>query len=229
MIITKASKKHCKAVARIHAASITTGFLSTLPQTFLATLYASIARCKDSTVIVALDEYGGVCGFVAGTISVGSMYKRVFLRSALPLVWYILPYVFNLTTIKKILETARYGFVKKEINKETADSIKSRLSPITHHSLPLPSELLSIAVDSTMRGKGTGKKLIKELELFFLQNGVSSYKVVTYSKDSISNSFYVQCGFTLHGQFLHHRNLMNEYVKAVGANHHLPSKYQNGN
>jgi ribosomal protein S18 acetylase RimI-like enzyme len=224
MIITKASKKQCNAVARIHAASITTGFLSTLPQPFLTTLYASIARCKGSTVIVALDEYSGVCGFVAGAVSVGSMYKKVLLRSALPFIWYILPHLLSTATIRKLLETARYGFVKKDTDKEIADTMKSGPSPVTGHSSPSSSELLSIAVDSSLRGKGTGKKLINELELFFKQHNVSSYKVVTYSKDNISNSFYVQCGFTLHRQFLHHGNLMNEYAKTVGEKNVVSSK-----
>jgi GNAT superfamily N-acetyltransferase len=216
MNITKASKKHCKAVARLHAASITTGFLSTLPLPFLATLYSSIARCKGSTVIVALDEDGTVGGFVAGAVSVGLMYKKVLLQSALPLIWHILPHLFNITTIKKLLETVRYGFVKKDTKQEMTESAESGQLPDTRHSSPSASELLSIAVDSSVRGKGTGKKLVNELELFFRQNGVSSYKVVTYSKDSVSNSFYVHCGFELHGQFLHHDNLMNEYVKRLG-------------
>jgi L-amino acid N-acyltransferase YncA len=210
MNIKKASQKHFKAVARIHAASITTGFLSTLPLPFLTTLYTAIARCKDSTVVVALDEKEFVCGFVAGTVSVGSMYKKVLLRSALPLIWYILPHLFSTKTIRKLLETVRYGFTKKDTKEETNDTIKSDPSPTS-------SELLSIAVDSSQRGKGTGKKLINELEMFFRLNGVSSYKVVTFSKDSTSNTFYVKCGFTLKKQFLHHGNLMNEYVKEIGV------------
>ncbi|NLD91055.1 MAG: GNAT family N-acetyltransferase [Fibrobacter sp.] len=214
MNITKASKKHFKSAARLHAASITTGFLSTLPLPFLATLYKSIARCKGSTVLVALDENNNVCGFVAGAVSVGSMYKKVFLRSAIPLIWYILPHLLSITTVRKLIETAWYGFAKKKSKNEQADNTNSGPSLVTSHSSP-SSELLSIAVDSSQRGKGTGKKLITELELFFRQNGVSSYKVVTFSKDNISNTFYARCGFTLHKQFLHHGNLMNEYLKKI--------------
>jgi len=218
MNITKATSIHFQSVARLHAASITTGFLSTLPRPFLTTLYKSIAQCKGSTVIVALDEHENVCGFVAGAVSVTSMYKKVLLRSAIPLVWYILPHLFSTKTIRKLFETVRYGFVKSNTHEETAVDIKSSQSPVTRHQSLSSSELLSIAVDSSLRGKGTGKKLINELELFFRHNGVFDYKVVTFSKDSTSNSFYVRCGFTLHKQFLHHGNLMNEYGKKVTRN-----------
>jgi ribosomal protein S18 acetylase RimI-like enzyme len=215
MNITKASSIHFQSVARLHAASITTGFLSTLPKPFLTTLYKSIAQCKGSTVIVALDEHKNVCGFVAGAVVVTSMYKKVLLRSAIPLIWYLLPHLFSTKTIRRLFETVRYGFIKKNTKEQPADNNNAGSSPVTCHSSHSSSELLSIAVDSSQRGKGTGKKLISELELFFRQNGVYSYKVVTFSKDSTSNSFYVRCGFTLHKQFLHHGNLMNEYMKSL--------------
>lgn len=219
MNITKASKKHFKAVAGLHAASITTGFLSTLPIQFLSTLYASIAQCKESTVLVALDENNDVCGFVAGTVSVSSMYKKVLLRSGILLFWYILPHLLSAKTIRKLFETVRYGLLKKVTEEKTKGAIKSGTSAVSPNMSGLSSELLSIAVDVSQRGKGTGKKLIAELELFFRQHNVSVYKVVTYSKDSISNAFYVKCGFVLHTQFLHHDNLMHEYVKEVMSGH----------
>jgi len=220
MKILAACKETAGSVARLHAQSITTGFLSTMPAKFLAKLYSAIAKSKGSFVLVAVSESGEVSGFIAGTISVKAMYKEVITSNFLPLIWYCLPKIVSIDTVKKIMETFRYGMRKKDpAEAENKDKVEGRERPVTGHLSRVTSspsaELLSIAVDKTKRGAGIGKDLVAALEQYFKENGVATYKVVTFSEDVNSNAFYTKCGFTLESHFVHHGNVMNEYIKKL--------------
>ena len=59
------------------------------------------------------------------------------------------------------------------------------------------------------------KKLVGDLENWFREKGVTSYKTVTWSEDTVSNKFYLSCGFILSRSFKHHGNILNEYTKTI--------------
>jgi ribosomal protein S18 acetylase RimI-like enzyme len=98
-----------------------------------------------------------------------------------------------------MIETVIYGFKREKV---------SAVELAT-------AELLSISVDESVRGKGVGKRLVHELEMFYKKHGVAKYKVVTFSKDEKANRFYLACNFTFYREFKHHGNTMNEYIKEL--------------
>jgi hypothetical protein len=63
-------------VAQLHAANIDQGFLSTLGPRFLRLLYQAIDECPGACLLLAR-EGGQVVGFVAGTLNMGPVYRRL--------------------------------------------------------------------------------------------------------------------------------------------------------
>jgi hypothetical protein len=44
---------------------------------------------------------------------------------------------------------------------------------------------------------------------------LTEYKVVTLGSDTVSNAFYVSCGFSASREFVHHGNTMQEYRRRI--------------
>lgn len=204
---------HASEVARLHRESISTGFLSTLPQRFLARLYSAIASAPGSCVYVAegrSTEPARLAGFIAGTLDTRAMYRHVLRKHWLSYSLLLLPRAFSPRTAAGIWQTMRYG------------RSSTQLSSDTDQPRQATAELLSVAIAPGVRGKGVGRALVRQLEDFYLATvGASTsqhpfaYKVVTLASDSVANFFYRGCGFQHARQFRHHGNLMNEYVKTV--------------
>jgi N-acetylglutamate synthase-like GNAT family acetyltransferase len=197
-MIRRAEQKDFNEVARLHRECISEGFLSTLGATFLSKLYLVINHQPGSSVFVVECD-GTVCGFIAGTINTQGIYKRIFRRYWPIFIFPLLQHVVAFSKLKKIIETALYGF------RGRVDSQRSTLA----------AELLSIAVDNKWRGMNNGRNLVNELEQFYKSHKVDSYKVVTMARDQHSNSFYKRCGFNFVTTFIHHKNVMNEYTKKI--------------
>jgi ribosomal protein S18 acetylase RimI-like enzyme len=198
MIIRNACKRDFSAIAKLHVESIKTGFLSKLGIPFLVELYKAIQKQDGSCVLVAETD-NRIYGFIAGTTNISNLYKRVLLNNWYRLLIPGLRFVINFKFYSLFFETIFYGLKKEEYETEDLCS----------------SELLSIAVDENIRGKGIGKALVDELEKFFILNSISKYRVVTFSKDPKANSFYRSCQFSIESQFIHHGNVMNKYTKQI--------------
>jgi len=194
-------KEVFKKCAALHEKEISTGFISSLGTTFLSSLYASISKCPFSTVLYS-ESPGSSGGFVAGAVSTQKMYKWIIPRYGLLFFFQLCLIALNPIKLKKILETFFYALLKKEDKRKSSDN-------------SVEAELLSIVVDPACRKKGTGKKLITSLEEYFISQSIDTYKVVTWTEDTVSNKFYISCGFNLASQFSHHNNSMNEYHKNI--------------
>ncbi len=198
MKIIQFEKKYSEEIANLHSASITTGFLSHLSINFLKSLYVAISKHPDSYIVIAIDEKEGVEGFIAGTTSTTQMYRWVLKRYFLIFSTHLIKFIVCPKKLKNIFETLFYT------KKDSSNSNNN-----------IEAELLTIAVNKISRGKGIGRELVKTLEDFFYDNSISHYKVVTYSKDPVSNAFYKSCGFQFSRSFNHHGNILNEYVKTI--------------
>lgn len=200
-------------IAKLHRDSIKTGFLSTLPLNFLASLYASISKNKYAILILAIrdkdkfqfvnskdiiDCNAEIVGFISGTLNIKKMYKSIIIKNFFQFAVLLLPAIINWNTIKKIFETLFYS---------NSNSIKK--------TEIINSELLSIAVDPNFRKQKIGQALITQLEEYFDKNKYFTYKVVTFSQDTVSNSFYLKNGFTFSFDFIHHCNKLNCYKKLI--------------
>lgn len=181
------------AVARIHAAAITTGFLARLGRRFLACLYRGIAQDTGSHVWVAQGDTD-IIGFCAYSVDVGAMYKRVLRRSLLPLAWASLPRSLNPFVLKEILDTCRY--------------------PAKQEAQELPAaEILSIAVDQSCRATGTGRRLLEEAIKQAATDGVPEIKVLAGADLAAANRFYLACGFEKRAEIIQHGHPLNVYVR----------------
>ena len=204
-----------QAIAVLHQSSIATGFLSTLGTAFLARLYGAITRHSRSAVFGAYDDAGDSAvpiGFIAGTVDIKAMYRKVLVRDGAVLGLLLLPRLFSPASVRRIAETLMYA------RRSAAPFDSSGAEPWNAETpKPPPAELLAVAVDAVHRGKGAGKRLVAALEKWYLARGVNAYAVVTYSRDASSNAFYQACGFVKAREFMHHGNVMNEYRKSIGG------------
>ena len=198
MNIRIAQEKDFTDIANLHINSIKTGFLSELGVSFLTKLYKSINNQKGSIVLVS-ETHESICGFIAGSVNTSHLYKKVLIKDFFIFILPLSKFIFSPNMLLKMYETVAYGLNKQSNYRQNSPS----------------AELLSIAVSDSKRGKGIGKELLAALEEYFNKCGVKQYKVVTFSEDKCSNSFYISSEFILTHQFIHHRNLMNLYKKTL--------------
>jgi ribosomal protein S18 acetylase RimI-like enzyme len=211
--IVSFNKAYAPDVVRLHKEGISTGFLSKMNNTFLRLLYRAIDRTPYSRVFVAIDdETHRTLGFIACSLNTGKMYRYIIGYYGIPFIFLLLPEAFKRQNQKRIFETLFY--YRKTQPSATVNRDHSGSHPKAPH-VSCCAELLSIAVDKYSRGRKIGKKLVDALEEYFANNGVHTYKVVTFSEDSNANAFYRACGFVKQGEFPHHGNLMFEYSKTI--------------
>ncbi len=205
VIFSECGKERLQAVARLHTQAIRTGFLSRLGPRFLTQLYKSIGRSPYSRIFVAVDqESQNVAGFAACSLNTAAMYHYILLRRGVLFLFLLLPRVFCPGNLKFMCETLFYPRKAK------------KKALVRNANAGSGAELLSIAVSDGSRKKGVGRTLLNALESYLNQNGVTSYKTVTFSSDRDSNAFYTRCGFLFLKEVEHHRNVLNQYVKSLG-------------
>jgi ribosomal protein S18 acetylase RimI-like enzyme len=195
--IDRPSAGEFRTVARLHAESITEGFLSTLGLPFLSALYRGINAAPNSGVLVAR-----CAGQVLGFADLGACYRWVLTRRFLPLACSLLPRLLCLSVHRKIIETLLYP----------ARSEREALNAACHRP---PAELLAISVSDQARGRGIGRKLLAEVDRCFKTLRVSNYCVVTHATDQRSNGFYEGCGFRQVRSFTNHGKPMHEYIRVL--------------
>lgn len=169
------SKAEYRQVAEAHAKGIFKGFLSTLGVSFLALLYEAIDKSDDSVLLVERAN-GRVVGFVAGTRSIGGVY-RVMLHSWPRLVVALFPVLFSPRKLRRVIETVLF----------------SRGGGQASDGLP-PHELLSISVLKDFRGRGIAEKLFHGLVDHFFEQGVNSFKIVVGDPLEPAHRFYTRMG-----------------------------------
>lgn len=163
-------------VAHIHREGISDGFLSSLGVSFLALLYESIDSSRGSVLRVSRSN-GKIVGFVAGTQSLGEVY-RLMLKSWFRLFVALLPSLFSPRKIFKIAETVVFSR-KKDAGSEG--------------SLPR-SELLSISVRAEFRGKGIADQLFNDLVDYFRKQKIRQFKIVVGDALVPAHKFYRRMG-----------------------------------
>ena len=169
-----------RQVAALHADSIDQGFLATLGVPFLALMYRAIEETPGSVLLV--EEQGGrVVGFVSGGSGMGPIYRRM-LRRPVRLGLALLPSMFRLRRLKRIIEIVRYGSG-------------------TSWPAGLPdAELLSIAVDPAWRGKGIAESLYSRLVTHFSTNEVPAFRIVVGATLLPAHRFYRRMGACVAGE-----------------------------
>ncbi len=188
---------HAPAVGRLHAVTITEGFLLRLGERFLAELYRGVAADHACRVWVAADG-DRVVGFCAYARDVSGMYRRILRRRWLRLGLASLPASLNPFVLKEVLDTLRYPAKQGDLR------------------LP-PAELLSIGVDASTRGTGAGRRLLEMAVAQAAADGQPEIKVLAGAKLDGANRFYSACGFEKRAEIVQHGEILNVYVKSTGS------------
>ena len=163
-----------RQVAVLHAANIDQGFLATLGVPFLALMYRALDEAEES-VLLTEEQGGRVVGFVSGGEGMGAIYRRM-LRYPVRLGLSLLPSLMRPKRLKRILEILRYG-----------------VSATDGHDLP-NAELLSIAVDASVRGTGVAERLYRRLQAHFSERGVGAFRIVVGDSLAPAHRYYRKMG-----------------------------------
>ncbi len=198
MEIIPLKSEYAQAVARLHQEGIPTGFLSSLGSSFLTELYASISQSSEGFGFVAC-ENGDVVGFVAFTTNLRRLYRTVLWGHGIKFIGILLPRLFSVKTIKKIIQNIFYPGKTQKLN------------------LP-DAELLSIAVSAACRGKGLAGQLINYGFEECRRRGIPQVKVLVAEANQMANRLYQKNGFKLVTQVDSHGCISNIYV-AQTQNH----------
>jgi len=207
MLIVSARKHQCPAIAQLHMDGIQTGFLLSLGHDFLARLYEALVRSRYGLLLVALDDWGEVQGFVSASKSIRRFYLSFMLGPA------------GIKSVARFLirrsptrakpageALGLYRFVEK--------CGESLFYPFRKSNPNLPeAELLSIVVKKEMWGRGTADELINALKRRFSNQGMKNFRVVVGSGNRRACRFYEKHGGKMSGQIEVHRGeISNVYV-----------------
>lgn len=163
-----------RQVAVLHAENISQGFLATLGVPFLSLMYRALDEAKGS-VLLTEEIHDRVVGFVSGCEGMGSVYRRM-LRYPLRLGLALLPSIVRPGRVRRIVEIVRYGGGEGS----TPD-------------LPR-AELLSIAVDKSVRGTGVAERLYRRLQSHFSDRGVDAFRIVVGDALLPAHRYYRKMG-----------------------------------
>ena len=97
------SYKDYESAAKLHLKYINNGFLPSLGLSFLVLLYEAIDKNEKSVLIIKKIN-GKVVGFVSGSEGMKPIYLQLILNRLPSLVWALLPALFSITKVYKILE-----------------------------------------------------------------------------------------------------------------------------
>lgn len=173
MKIREGNERDARAVAHLHAAGISEGFLSSLGPRFLAGLYRCIARDESSILYVAVDDHGRVRGMIAGSEDTGALYRRFARREGI---------VAAITSVPRLLRRSRSVWETWRYGAGSADDLP-------------PAELLSVAVDRDARRAGVGRRLFDALLEEFERREIAAVKVVVGGRNDDMVGLCHRAGF----------------------------------
>lgn len=170
------TKAMYRQVAELHVAALDQSFLSTLGVPFLSLMYEAIDK-SESCFLIVRTEGSEVVGFVAGSVSVGGVFREMF-RSKLRLIASLLPSLLSVTRMVRIGENFLYA--RREV--KAADT-------------GLPSaELLTIGVKESFRGRHVADQLFCELSQVFSNKGIEKFKIIVGESLAPAHRFYRRIG-----------------------------------
>ena len=169
-----------KKISLIHKKSISDGFLASLNLSILIQLYRVFAKSSHASLFIASDKKNNILGFIVLSFSTSKLYREFILKRFFIVLPLILPRIFSIKFIRKVIETLLYPF-KKEL---TIDS---------------EAEVLNFCVDKAHRGKGLGDKLFLKAEDSLRSRGIRSLKIVTGIDQIVAQKFYEKRGAILLG------------------------------
>ena len=191
MIFCLADKKDALQIAQIHKNEINKGFLSSLGIVFLGNFYSALIESKFSFCVVAKED-DRIVGFISGVFDLNKFYQYFLKNYFFQSVVLLYKKIFNISYIKKILETLLY--------------------PVKEKNLP-PAELLTMAVLKQFQGQGIAGKMFFEFLGEMKKRDIKTFKVLVGEELKSAIAFYEKNGFTfLKNTTIHNRKSSRIYL-----------------
>lgn len=197
--------------ASLHATRIDQGFLSSLGAGFLTRLYRRIVRSPESFLLVAeatstvttgpssSARTGSVVGFIAGTTDLRALYRSFLLHDGIVAGLVAAPRLVR--NWRRVTETLGHG----------SDSGAGAAEG---------TELLAVAVDPVVTGRGVGLALVEAFLQEVDARGLAAAHVVVGADNDRAVALYGRAGFTVARKFELHagtRSLLMQWHPVDGA------------
>lgn len=200
--VRRATPEDARAIAALHVASISEGFLATLGHDFLMRVYRRLSRSDHGALWVAVTEPNGdahadalaslprVAGFVALAHDTTRFYRDFLVRDG------VAAFARNLVpltrAVPRTFETLRYGL------RGTAE-------------LP-DAEILALAVDSACLRRGVARALLGAATGHLVTRGIEAARVVTTVDNIAARAAYTSAGFEPHSRTEVHRGVEQDVL-----------------
>jgi len=186
------------AVAALHAARISEGFLVTLGPAFLRRLYRRIAQSPGAFVLVVDAPAAGarpagspaICGFVAVAEHTGALYRQFLLRDGA---------LATLAAARGIVRAPRSVFETLRYGLRSGEHVGG-------------AEILATAVAVECGGHGVGTRLVRAALGELRARGVTSAHVVTAVGNDAAVRAYERGGFHTRGLDEVHRGVAQQLL-----------------
>ena len=190
-VVAKPEPELLDDVASLHHGALSyRSFITDFGPRFLTVLYRGLLSRGDGFLLVATED-GSLVGFILACTDSTRLLSAV-LGSPFEVASIILPaLVRSPRRLTKLIQTLRYG---------------------SRRRVPIPAELLVIAVVPERRSTGVGRRLLTELRAEFRARGIDAYKVTVHEQMADANHFYSENGLHMAGQFRLYGVPWNLYV-----------------
>ena len=208
--IRPASPEDLDAIVRVHVASFTDFFLTTLGPRFLRVHYGLMLRFDQNIFLVAESEEK-VVGFAAGVVDVVRFYRMMAANK-----WrYAIPV---------LLGVARHPTLLIRLLRNTRRVVRPQQP--AHAPSETSCELCGIAVHPEFSGQGCGKQLVQAFVESARRRNATSVHLTTDALDNDPvNEFYQRRGFRLTRTFeAPGQPPRNEYVFFIREEHETGTK-----
>jgi ribosomal protein S18 acetylase RimI-like enzyme len=179
MVLRGGTVDDAAAAAALHAGQIGEGFLTLLGPKFLLRLYRRVARTPESFLLV-VESDATIVGFLAGSTDVTALYRAFVSHdgaaAAAGSAWRLL------RSWRRVWETLRHG---------TGGAGEG-------------AELLAVAVDPLMQGRGAGTLLVEGFLTEVGRRGQDAAYVVVAAGNETAVALYRRAGFRRVEQFQLH-------------------------
>jgi ribosomal protein S18 acetylase RimI-like enzyme len=176
MVLRSGTERDAVAAAGLHAGQITEGFLTFLGARFLRLLYRRLTRTPGSFLLIVETE-GATAGFLAGSTDVVALYRSFVLRDGAAAA--VACGTRLLRSPGRVVETLRHG----------------------KGSTGGGAELLAIAVDPSMRGRGAGTLLVEGFLTEISRRRQDAAHVVVGADNDVAAALYRRAGFRMVERF----------------------------
>lgn len=176
VVVRPLDEKYISDVVRIHQKELSYTFNSRMGFEHLSFIYQIMTQHHESYVGVALFQNKPV-GVISGTFNTNKimtlLLRSLTLRQAVNTFYTIMKQPVLIQEWRKGSEIGRQVFFEGAL---------------------VQPALTAIAVDSSFHGQGIGKRLVGQLEYFFKQKGVLSYRLDTLKANLNAQKFYTSLG-----------------------------------